>query len=79
MPYIQRKSLVEKYKMKLAKNWHKAYSTYVAAFLVAAPTLAPAFIDLAPFLGEYGRYALVAGGLLTFIARVWPQDEVDNA
>ena len=64
--------------MKLAKNCHRAVSTYVAAIIAAAPVLSAAFIDLAPFLGSYGQYALTAGGVMMFIARVWPQESVDE-
>ena len=64
--------------MKLAKNWHKAFSTWVSAAIAALPNVAGAFIDLAPYLGEHGKTALTVGGVLTFIARVYPQPEVDG-
>lgn len=64
--------------MKLAKKWHKAFSTWVAGVVVVLPNIAGALIDLAPYLGNHGKAVLTTAGILMFIARVWPQPEVDD-
>ena len=64
--------------MKLAKNWRKAFSTWAAALIIALPNIAGALGDLAPYLGEHGKTVLTISGILFFIARVWPQPEVDG-
>lgn len=64
--------------MKLAKQWYKAASTWVAGVVVVLPNLAGALIDVAPYLGEKGQLALTVAGLMMFIARVYPQKDFDN-
>lgn len=64
--------------MKLAKNWHKAFSTWVAAAVTALPNIAGALFDLAPYLGPHGQKALTLAGVMLFISRVYPQPEVDD-
>lgn len=64
--------------MKLAKKWYKAASTWMAGFVVVIPNIAAALVDLAPYIGPYGQYALTAAGLLVFIARVYPQKEFES-
>lgn len=64
--------------MKLAKNWYKAASAWVAGFVVLLPNIADAFVDVAPYLGEHGKTALTIAGVLSFIARVYPQKGFEN-
>lgn len=64
--------------MKLATKWYKAASTWIAVIVTALPNIAAELINLAPYIGEYGRTALTVAGLMMFIARVYPQKSFEN-
>lgn len=63
--------------MKLSHKWYKAASTWVAGLVVVAPQIAAAFIEVSPYMGQYGQYFLSAAGVLMLVARLYPQLEFE--